>query len=154
MSNVRGTITPAATKIITYLQTRLSDIGVPVEALPEGYVAREVPSHINIAVEDDTVFDVWSSLDSEGRSLEVNIEVRCKHNEYAYTEAKAIAARVEQLLSANRGQHTVDGGTVIAERVAETIEPSREGETLMVLLPVEYSMLHRITRGVPDVIKP
>lgn len=154
MSDIRSTITPVATQVLRYLQTALTPIGLPIETLPEGYVAREVASHINIRIVDDASFDTWSSMDCEGRSLEVDIEIRCKLEALAYEEAKAIATKVEQILSANRGDHTVEGGRVTAQRVGEQIEPSREGEELCVFLPVQYSMLHRITRGVPDVIKP
>ncbi len=154
MSDVRLSITPAATKIIRYVETLLKPIGVPVEAQPIGYVPHELFAHVNVAVVDDTVFDQWSSFDSEGRTLEIDIEVRCKINGVAYTEAKAIASSIEKLMTANRGQHVVDGGSVVAERVGEPVDPTRDGEATTVLLPIQYSMLHRIPRGIPDVIKP
>lgn len=150
---IRDQIEPAATQIVEYLKVTLAAIGPPVDARPVAHVEREVNSHINIRVIDDTAFDEWTSFDAEGRSLEVDIEVRVKDRDTSYTEAKAIAARIEQILLTNNGSHLIGGGRVRAERVVEPTDSDREGEKSYTMLPIQYSFLHRLVKGSPQTIK-
>ncbi len=150
---IKDEICPAATQIVDYLKVVLGVIGLPVGESPDAHVEREVNSHINIRVIDDTAFDEWTSLDAEGRSLEVDIEIRVKDRSTSYKEAKAIAAQIEQLLLTRNGSHFIGGGRIRAERVVEPTNSDREGDQSYTMLPVQYSFLHRLAKGSPQTIK-
>jgi len=125
----------------------------------------KVATRINIRQVEDTEFDEWSSIDSEGRSLELDFEngVRIKPltedihanraAQAAFDTATGIGMQITSLLSENQSILAINGARVLAEASSQREDvDTDDSENLLARLDLEYSFLYRVKRNAPDIL--
>lgn len=126
---------------------------------------KNIARRINIRQIEDTEFEEWSSLDSEGRSLELDFEIGVRVKpvteeihanqaaQVAFDTATGIGMQITALLSENQSIHTIKGARVLAETGSQREDvDADDSETVIARLDLEYSFLYRVKRSNPEVL--
>lgn len=125
----------------------------------------KVATRINIRQVEDTEFDEWSSIDSEGRSLELDFEigVRIKPKtedihanqaaQAAFDTATGIGMQITSLLSENQSILEINGARILAEASSQREDvDTDDSDNILARLDLEYSFLYRVKRNAPDIL--
>ena len=127
---------------------------------------KNISRRINIRQVEDTEFEEWSSIDSEGRSLELDFEIGVRMDpssedihdaesaQIAFNVATGIGMQITSLLSKNHRILLINGARVMAEASSQREDvDTDDSESVIARLDLEYSFLYRVKRDAPDTLQ-